>query len=71
MIEEWQKKTGKNVQPQVFVSVHVRRTDYEYHLSMTRKGGGKFLSKVYYENGMDYFRSRFQDVMFVGKQKCY
>ena len=56
---------GKPV-PQNFVSVHVRRTDYEHHLSIVNPNGGKFLSRVYYQNAMKYFRSRLDNVLFVG-----
>ncbi len=55
----------KRQKPDIFVGVHVRRTDYSIYLK--NKVNGRMLTKLYFANAMDYFVKKFIDkkVVFV------
>ena len=51
--------------PSVTVGVHVRRTDYQQYLQAVRKEGGLYLSRQFYVDGMDYFRKKYKNPIFI------
>ena len=49
----------------MFVGVHARRTDYKSHLERWRSG--KLVTKMYFEDAMNYVRKKYRDdhVLFI------
>jgi hypothetical protein len=66
-IKQQRKKLSPNFleEPLTFVSVHVRRTDYEHHMQVIVDFGGFYYSSAYFKQAMKYFRLHFTNVVFV------
>lgn len=57
------RKVQRKHKAQIYVGVHVRRTDYAVWLK--NKVDGRLLTKQYYVKAMDYFRKQNDQVVFV------
>ncbi len=51
------RKVARKAKANVFVGVHVRRTDYSVYLK--NKVNGRMLTKMYFNSSMDYFRKKY------------
>jgi hypothetical protein len=60
-----QREKKQSTEPLTFVSVHVRRTDYEHHMQFMFEKGGYYYSSAYFKQAMDYFRVNHTNVVFV------
>ncbi len=47
------------------VGIHVRRTNYQKFMQKKFKYGGLYLSRQFYIKGMNYFREKYNNPLFI------
>ena len=62
---KWSISTLKEL---TFISIHVRRTDYDYHLNYWYKL--TYVSEQYFEEAMQYYKEKYQVIHLTIQQLC-